>query len=58
VTEEFVLKLLRDLPGGSSELYSHPNSDDSRAELGALTSERVKDAVAEQGITLIRHADL
>ncbi|HEX7861451.1 MAG TPA: hopanoid biosynthesis-associated protein HpnK [Verrucomicrobiae bacterium] len=58
VNEKFVLSLLRGLPTGSSELYSHPNSADSRAELDALTSPRVKATLAEQGIELIRYADL
>lgn len=58
VTESFVTSLFAKLPSGASELYSHPNSADSREELDALTSPQAKAAVAEQGIELIRHVDL
>jgi chitin disaccharide deacetylase len=58
VTEEFILKLLPELPAGNSELYSHPSLDEFRHEYHALVSVRVKHAIAEQGIELIRCQDL
>lgn len=58
VTEEFVLKLLPELPTGNSELYSHPSLDEFRREYEALVSERVRRMVAEQKIELIRYQDL
>jgi hopanoid biosynthesis associated protein HpnK len=58
VDEPFVTKLLSRLPGGDSELYSHPSLDDFRHEFEALVSPRVKQLVREQGIQLIRYQDL
>lgn len=58
VDEAFLLKLLARLPAGDSELYSHPSLDEFPHELAALVSPRVKAAVAEQGIQLIRYEDL
>jgi hopanoid biosynthesis associated protein HpnK len=58
VTEDFLLRLLPILPKGSSEVYAHPSLDEFRHELDALVSPRVKAAVAEQGIQLIRYQDL
>jgi chitin disaccharide deacetylase len=58
VTEEFILKLLAELPAGNSELYSHPSLDEVRHEYDALVSARVKRAIAERGIELIRCQDL
>jgi hopanoid biosynthesis associated protein HpnK len=58
VDETFVLKLLPALPGGDSELYSHPSLDQSRHELDALLSSRVKAQVQQLGIQLIRYQDL
>jgi hopanoid biosynthesis associated protein HpnK len=58
VDEEYILKLLPDLPPGDSELYSHPSLDRCQHEFVALISPRVRDRVAELGIKLIRYPDL
>lgn len=58
VDERYVMNLLSCLPGGDSELYSHPSLDEFRNEFEALVSPRVKRQVAELGIELIRYQDL
>lgn len=58
VNEDYILKLLRILPAGDSELYSHPSLDEFKHELDGLLSTRVKAAVRERGIQLIRYQDL
>lgn len=62
VTEDYVLELLRVLPPGDSELYAHPSLDerapDRLREHAALTSARVRNAVGEQNVQLIRYQDL
>ena len=58
VDEEYILKLLPELPAGDSELYSHPSLDKFKHEYAALVSPRVKALVAAQGIQLIRYQDL
>jgi hopanoid biosynthesis associated protein HpnK len=58
VDEEFVLKLLPELPPGDSELYSHPSLDEFKHELDALVSPSVKEQIARLGIELIRYQDL
>jgi chitin disaccharide deacetylase len=58
ISEDYVLKLLRVLPAGDSELYSHPSLDEFRHEYEALLSPRVKQAIAEERIELIRYQDL
>jgi hopanoid biosynthesis associated protein HpnK len=58
VDEDYVLKLLPDLPAGDSELYSHPSLQAFKHEFDALISPRVKDRVRELGIQLIRYQDL
>ena len=58
VDEEYVLKLLPELPPGDSELYSHPSLDGFKPELDALVSPRVKELVGKLGIELIRYQDL
>lgn len=58
VDEEFILKLLPELPAGVAELYSHPSLDDFRHELAALISPRVRTLVQKLGIELIRYQDL
>ena len=45
VDEEYVLRLLPDLPPGDSELYSHPSLDEFKHEFDALVSPRVKELV-------------
>ena len=58
VDEAYVLRLLRVLPSGDSELYSHPSLDEFKSELDALISPRTKALAAELGIQLIRYQDL
>jgi hopanoid biosynthesis associated protein HpnK len=58
VDEDYILKLLPELPTGDSELYSHPSLGEFKHEFDALTSPRVKARVHELGIKLIRYQDL
>jgi len=58
VDENYILKLLPELPNGDSELYSHPSLDKFKHEFDALISPRVKEMVKQLGIELIRYQDL
>ena len=58
VDEEYILKLLPELPAGDSELYSHPSLDEFKHEFDALVSPRVKEQIKKLGIELIRYQDL
>jgi hopanoid biosynthesis associated protein HpnK len=58
VDEEYVLKLLPELPPGDSELYSHPSLDKFKHEYDALVSPRVRSEIETNGIQLIRYQDL
>jgi hypothetical protein len=58
VDEEYILRLLPELPPGDSELYSHPSLDEFKHEFDALVSPRVKELVKKLGIELIRYQDL
>jgi hopanoid biosynthesis associated protein HpnK len=58
VDEAYVLNLLRHLPAGDSELYSHPSLDEFKNEFDALISPGVKEMVRTTGIELIRYQDL
>jgi hypothetical protein len=58
VDEEYILKLLPELPAGDSELYSHPSLDEFKHEFDALVSPRVKELLKKLGIELIRYQDL
>ena len=58
VDEDYILKLLPELPPGDSELYSHPSLGEFKHEFDALVSLRVKEQVKKLGIKLIRHQDL
>jgi hopanoid biosynthesis associated protein HpnK len=58
VDEEYILKLLPELPPGDSELFSHPSLDKFKNEFDALTSPRVIEEIKRLGIELIRHQDL
>jgi hopanoid biosynthesis associated protein HpnK len=58
VDEDYILKLLPELPSGDSELYSHPSLGEFKHEFDALVSPRVKSRVQELGIELIRYQDL
>ncbi len=58
VDEEYLLKLLPELPPGDSELYSHPTLDKFKHEFEALVSPRVREQVNRLGLELIRYQDL
>jgi hopanoid biosynthesis associated protein HpnK len=58
VDEEYILKLLPELPPGDSELYSHPSLDEFKHEFDALVSPHVKELAKKLGIELIRYQDL
>jgi hopanoid biosynthesis associated protein HpnK len=58
VDEEYILKLLPELPPGDSELYSHPSLGEFKHEFDALVSPRVKELAKKLGIELIRYQDL
>jgi len=58
VDEAYVSRLLPRLPAGDSELYSHPSLEESKHELAALISPRVRRQVEQLGIKLIRYQDL
>ena len=58
VDEDYILRLLPELPPGDSELYSHPSLDEFRREFDALVSPRVKEQINKLGIELIRYQDL
>ena len=58
VDEDFLSRLLAQLPPGDSELYSHPSLDEFKHEFDALISPAVKQLVRDQNITLIRYQDL
>jgi hopanoid biosynthesis associated protein HpnK len=58
VDENYVFRLVSQLPGGDSELYSHPSLDDFKNEFDALVSPRVQQLIKAQGIELIRYQDL
>ena len=58
VDEDYILKLLPELPPGDSELYSHPSLDEFKHEFDALVSPRVKEQINQLGIELIRYREL
>ncbi len=60
LTETSLLALLEALPPGCFELYTHPRLDTpaGRAELAALTSPRVREAVARRGVRLTTYGAL
>jgi hopanoid biosynthesis associated protein HpnK len=58
VDEDYLLKLLPELPPGDSELYSHPSLGEFKHEFDALVSPRVKEQIKKLGIELIRYQDL
>ena len=58
VHEDYVLKLLPELPPGDSELYSHPSLDKFKHEFDALISPRVREQIQKLDIKLIRYQDL
>lgn len=58
VDEEYIMKLLPELPPGDSELYSHPSLDKFKHEFDALVSPRVREEIKKLGVELIRYQDL
>jgi chitin disaccharide deacetylase len=56
--EDYVSRLLAELPEGDSELYSHPSPTRFKHELDALLSPRVKAIIEQRGIELVRYQDL
>jgi hopanoid biosynthesis associated protein HpnK len=58
VDEDYILKLLPELPPGDSELYAHPSLDRFKDEFAALVSPRVQERVNQFGIKLIRYQDV
>jgi hopanoid biosynthesis associated protein HpnK len=58
VDEDYVNRLLPQLPAGDSELYSHPSLDEFKNEFDALISPRAQEQVKKLGIKLIRYQDL
>ena len=58
VDENYVARLIPQLPPGDSELYSHPSLDEFKNEFDALISRRVRSLVQEHNVTLIRYRDL
>lgn len=58
VDEDYILKLLPELPAGDSELYAHPSLDKFQHEFAGLVSPRVRELVSRLGIRLIRYQDL
>jgi hopanoid biosynthesis associated protein HpnK len=58
VDSDYLLALLPRLPGGDSELYSHPSLDEFKNEFDALINPRVLAAVENLGVELVRYQDL
>ena len=58
VDEDYVNRLLPQLPAGDSELYSHPSLDEFKHEFDALISPRAREQVKKLGIKLIRYQEL
>jgi hopanoid biosynthesis associated protein HpnK len=54
----YVEQLLRRLPAGDLELYSHPSLDQFRNEFDALANPAIRNLARELGIELIRYQDL
>jgi chitin disaccharide deacetylase len=58
VDEDYILRLLPQLPAGDSELYSHPSLDKFKHEFDALISPRVRELIRREHIQLIRYREL
>ncbi|MGV3772136.1 MAG: hopanoid biosynthesis-associated protein HpnK [Verrucomicrobiales bacterium] len=58
VDKKYLLRLLPDLPAGTSEIYSHPSLDEFRNEYEALIDPEVVQAITNRNIELIRYQDL
>jgi chitin disaccharide deacetylase len=66
LTEAYILGVIARLPCGLTELYFHPAADvgrapparEAQAEVAVLTSSRVRDAMAKQGVRLTNFAQI
>jgi chitin disaccharide deacetylase len=58
VDEPYLTRLLKQLPAGDSELYSHPSLDEFSHEFQALIHPQVRRLVESERIKLIRYQDL
>ena len=58
VHEDYLLRVIEELPRGTSEVYSHPSAAGAQEELRALTSQRVATALRRRGVELVRYQDL
>lgn len=58
VDEDYILKLLPELPPGDSELYCHPSLDKFKHEFDGLISPRVREQIQKLDIKLVRYQDL
>ena len=58
VDENYLLRVLPQLPSGVSEIYSHPSLDQFRHEFEALKSPRVKQLLDDLGLERLRYSDL
>lgn len=58
VDEDYLMRLLPELPPGVSEIYSHPSMDEFIEEHRALRSGKVRRWIRDHDIALIRYQDL
>ncbi len=58
VDSEYLKKILKELPNGVSEIYSHPSVDDFPDELEALVNPDVRKIICERRINLIRYGEI
>ena len=66
LSEDYVVGVIDRIRDGTTELYFHPAADiggvppsaEAQLEVEILTSPRVRDAIARNGIELITFADL
>jgi chitin disaccharide deacetylase len=56
--EDYLSRLLPQLPAGDSEVYLHPCRQQSPAELAALLSPRIRELIRQHDIRLLRYQDL
>jgi chitin disaccharide deacetylase len=58
VDAQYTGRLIENLPPGNSELYAHPSLEDGGEEFGALSDPRMRLAVEQRRIELVRYQDL
>ncbi|MDB6054149.1 MAG: cellobiose phosphotransferase system YdjC-like protein [Verrucomicrobiales bacterium] len=58
VDEKYLEALIRALPPGDHEVYSHPSLDKFKNEFEALISPKMKNILQEKNVRLIRYQDL